>query len=137
MAGLVLMPDGRDWTSSSSVFYWMLDTVAPVASQPLAGQLRLVSDNNLGAIDLGDLGPEQLAELRRILRGLGEVARRELPDTTGRELITQRAEELSAMVNTSLPRGVGGGEDRDRPGGASRACTRRDQRVNGAEVPWR
>lgn len=101
MAGLVLLPDGRDWTSSSSVFYWMLDTIASDASEPLASELRLVSDNNLGAIDLNDLGPEQLAELRTLLRGLGDVARAELPKTPKREGIARMLEDLFTLVSDS------------------------------------
>lgn len=103
MAGLVYFPDGRDWTSSSWVFYWMLDRLAVDASEPLAAHLREISDNHLGSLEVEDLDADQLAELARLLRSLGEVARRELPDTPGREPIAQQAEELSAMFDAQPP----------------------------------
>lgn len=110
MAGLVYFPDARGWTTGGSTFYWMIDRLAVDASESLAAHLREISDNYLGSLEVEDLDADQLAELARLLRSLGEVARRELPDTPGREPIAQQAEELSAMFDAQPP-GVPGEPD--------------------------
>lgn len=99
MAGLVFLPDGRDWNASSSVFYWMLDTLAARAQDPaLVAELREVSDNNLGALDLEDMPPARLAELTALIDQLPAIGTAELPDTPARPVIVEQFVELAQML---------------------------------------
>ena len=98
MAGSVFLEDGRDWSTSSAVFYWTLDTLAAGASEPLAEVLREVSEYNLGALSLQDLAPEQRSELVRLVAELPATARDQLPDSEGRAAILAQLDELAALL---------------------------------------
>ncbi len=108
MAGLVLLPDGREWNASSSVFYWTLEALAQRAEHPgLVRGLREVADNNLGALDLEEMPADQLAELVRLAQRLPDVGRTELPDTSAREEIVSQLTELAELLAEG--RGQAGG----------------------------
>ncbi|MBX9245987.1 hypothetical protein ICW40_14355 [Actinotalea ferrariae] len=105
MAGVVFLPDSRTWTSSSSVFSWMLDVLAPRARDPeLVSELRTVSDNNLGALDLADMPAACLAELTALVAQLPAIGREELPDTPARPVIVEQLVELAEMLGDVPPR---------------------------------
>lgn len=110
MAGLVFLPDGREWNASSSVFYWALDALAQRAEHPgLVRGLREVADNNLGALDLEVMPADQLAELTGLAQRLPEVGRTELPDTSARDEIVSQLAELAELLAHSGPGAAGPG----------------------------
>lgn len=99
MAGTVFLEDGRDWSTSSSIFYWTLDALADRASEPLAEILREISEYNLGMLSLDDLTPEQRTELVGLVAELPTTARAELPQSDGRDAILAQLDELAALLS--------------------------------------
>lgn len=106
MSGLVAysIDDSESWMIRNSIFYWMLDRLSDDASESLAPKLREVSDNNLGVLWLDELDESELRELSRLAHGLPTIARRELPDTSQREGIALRCEELATFIDAGSER---------------------------------
>ena len=100
MAGSVFLEDGRDWSTSSSIFYWAIDSLAARASEPLAEVLREISEYNLGALSLEDLAPEQRSELAGLVAQLPAVARAEQPESAARDDVVAQLDELAALLTT-------------------------------------
>ncbi|NCT91833.1 hypothetical protein GXB85_12845 [Cellulomonas sp. APG4] len=91
--------DDESWMIRNSIFYWMLDRLADDANEAVAPKLREVSDNNLGALWLDEFDESELTELSRLAHALPSIARRELPETSEREGIALRFEELAAFID--------------------------------------
>jgi hypothetical protein len=100
MAGMVFTADGRDWGSSSGIFYWVIDTLVEQVHDPdLAAQLREISEYNLGSLSLATLTEAQQHDLSSAIRALPDVARRELPQSSGREAVITHISELAALFS--------------------------------------
>ena len=98
MAGMIFLADGRDWSASSSIFYWLLDTLAERAGDTkLADRLREISENNLGSIDLSSLDDVDVKEFIELAIGAPQFAREDLPDTPHRDAIVSLIESLASM----------------------------------------
>lgn len=70
MSGNLVLPDGRCWTASSGVYYWVVDHLAGAVTDPaVAEQFRLASEHGFRTIDLGDLPPAAREEVLALLRG--------------------------------------------------------------------
>lgn len=99
MGGVIFLPDGRDWSVSSSVFAWVVETLADRAQDPgLAGHLRTIADHNLGSLALEDVPPWQRAELGALIRQLPWIARAALPVTSSRDTVVAQISELADLV---------------------------------------
>lgn len=99
MGGMIFLPDGRDWSASSSVFAWVVDALADRAQDPgLAAHLRTISEHNLGSLALHDLPPWQRAEVAALVRELPRVARASLPVTSARDGVVAQISELASLV---------------------------------------
>src|SRR4051794_18920321 len=99
MGGTVFVSDEARWSDTSSVVHWVVDTLAEaVKDADVAGQLREISQFNVGMLMLDEFTPDQRRELVALIGALPETARRELPDTSGREPITERLTELARLV---------------------------------------
>jgi len=98
MAGIVFTADGRDWANSSGVFYWVIDALADrVQDAGLAGRLREISEYNLGSLNLGQLPVAEQAELVTAIRTLPDHARRDLPESSGRDAVIAQIADLAAL----------------------------------------
>ena len=98
MAGIVFTADGRDWGISSGIFYWVIDTLADQVRDPqLAARLREISEYNLGSLNLGQLPEAEQAELAAAIRALPDIARRDLPESSGREAVIAQINTLAAL----------------------------------------
>lgn len=98
MAGVVFLPGGRDWSASSSVFYWALDALAACAEDAdLVRTLREISDHNLGALDVEDLPAPQRAELTGLLQRLPAIGRTQLPETGAKAGVVAQLVELAVL----------------------------------------
>lgn len=98
MAGIVFISDGRNWSASSSVFYWAVDALAERArDDDLAERLREISEHNLGSLDLNHLSQDQRVELTALVRDLPAVARADLPESSEREAVIGRINELAGL----------------------------------------
>ena len=99
MAGMIFCRDGGDWSASSSVFYWLLDTLAEHAQDgDLAARLRCISENNLGSINLAELAPAELDEFVSLAARAPQFARDELPDTPHRDAVVDHIVEFAETV---------------------------------------
>lgn len=99
MAGIVFVSESSHWDVSSSVFYWVVDTLADrVPSPALAQRLREISDNNLGSLRLSQLPPEQRSELAAQLAALPAVADATLPESSERHVVVAQVQELADLV---------------------------------------
>ena len=98
MAGIVFTADGRDWGTSSGIFYWVIDTLADHVHDPeLAARLREISEYNLGSLSLAKLPEPEQQELGAAIRALPDVARRELPESSGRDDVIAQISELALL----------------------------------------
>ena len=98
MAGTVFTADGRDWGISSGIFYWVIDALAEQVRDPdLADRLREISEYNLGSLSLAKFPEAQQQELASAIRGLPDTARRELPESTGRDDVIAHITELASL----------------------------------------
>jgi hypothetical protein len=98
MAGTVFTADGRDWGISSAIFYWVIDALVDLVHSPdLAARLREISEYNLGSLDLGRLSEAEQAELAAAIRALPGVARRDLPESSGRDAVIAQITDLAAL----------------------------------------
>ena len=102
MAGTVFISDKPLWSDKSSVFYWVVDTLAErVRDVELAEQLREISQHNLGSLSLHRFTADQQSELLELIGSLPQAARAELPDTPGREAIALRLTELARLATSA------------------------------------
>lgn len=86
------------WTASYAVFDWVVDAVADrVSDAEVASALRVITDNNLGYLDPADLGAGE-AEVLLVLRGIREIADRELPPSPRRAEVVAHIGEIAALV---------------------------------------
>jgi hypothetical protein len=86
MAGYFRTIDGPGWSIRSSVFYWIMDTMAEHSlSAELSARLREISEFNLGLINLAELSPAELDEFTSLAQRAPQIARDELPDTPHRD----------------------------------------------------
>lgn len=100
MAGGVFTPDDRYWAASSSLFYWVVETLATKTSRPkLVSDLTVISEAHLGMLVLANYSGAEQEELITLIRGLPEVARQELPLFKGRENFIGYIEELASMLD--------------------------------------
>lgn len=107
MSGTFFLPDGQLWSASSSVFYWMVDTMAEhAASAELAARLREISEANLGSVEFDDFPEPARTELIGLVQGLPAFARAELPATEHRGAVIAKVEslveDLAAAEDTTL-----------------------------------
>jgi len=98
MAGMIRV-GSRTWSASYGLFDWVVDALADRVSDPLVSAvLREISGNGLGYLDPSDLGESGDAEVRALIRGLPEVADRELPASPGRKDVVQHVRQLATLV---------------------------------------
>lgn len=73
------------WSTSSSLFYWVIDQLAGAVADPqLAAELREISEYHLGALDLDERRqPAQLRELYELLARMPKIAAARYPDEDG------------------------------------------------------
>ena len=98
--GIRIREDGRFWTIRSSIFSWIVDQLAEeVADADLAAELRQISEQNLGSLDV-DRGhtPGQRQELRSALARLPQIGEAQLPETDGKAAVLAHLRELAALV---------------------------------------
>lgn len=99
MAGALFLGPELTWSTSSGIFYWVVDTLAAVVTdETLAQRLREVSEYNLGAVDLEKLDARERAELMRAIARLTEVAERTLPESEGRAGVLAQIADLAALA---------------------------------------
>ncbi len=99
MGGIVFVTDERRWSVSTSVFYWAIDALADlVQNQGLAAQLREVSEENLGSIDVEELSEVDRRDLGGAANRLPDVARATLPRSEEREVVIGQIERLAALL---------------------------------------
>ncbi len=110
MGGIGFAAGGQAWSVSSSIFYWAIDVLAEqVQDQVLAEQLREISTENLGSMDVEELPAEHLRDLSVTAARLPALARTTLPESDQREVIIRQIEELADLLTRSAgPSGVGG-----------------------------
>lgn len=104
MAGDIIVGAEAAWMASSSVFYWVIETLAAeVAAEcpPLSADLSSISDEGLGIFDMSDRSADERRVLSRAIASLPEVASRRLLDTPGRAEVVAQIEELRTMVLTA------------------------------------
>ncbi len=103
MAGMIFVTNDREWGTSSSVFYWVVDSLAERVDDPgLAQRLREVSQFNLGAFGLADFPAEQRNELVARIVELPAVARETLPRSSEREAFINEVQALADLVTSEL-----------------------------------
>ncbi len=98
MAGDIYLADGRSWGARSSVFYWAIETLSEQVNDPeLAAQLREISDENLGLLDVADLSPARQQDFIAAVRRLPDIARATLPQSDGRVYVIGWIDELAHL----------------------------------------
>ncbi|WP_231384161.1 hypothetical protein [Cellulomonas sp. URHD0024] len=99
MSGSMFLPDGREWHSNSSAYFWVLDALASRATDPgLAAYLRERFDANVGFLGVDDLPESQRAELLALIGQLPAVARAIAADEAYRDSFIAQMDELAGMV---------------------------------------
>ena len=100
MAGSIFLEGGREWHSSSSAFFWVLDALAARASDPaLAAHLRELFDFNVGFLGVDDLTEPQRSELVSLLGQLPTIARSIPTDEAYRESFIVQMDALARMAS--------------------------------------
>ncbi|MFJ7217248.1 hypothetical protein [Amycolatopsis sp. NPDC098790] len=101
MSGTLVLPDGRSWTASSGVYYWVLDHLAGAVTDPAAAErFRLASEHGFRTTDLGDLPPSARDEVLALLRGsLLPAAETRFPGPDG-EAVRKAVAELEETARS-------------------------------------
>ena len=100
MAGSICLEGGREWHSSSSAFFWVLDALAARASDPgLAAHLRELFDFNVGFMGVDDLTESQRSELVSLFGQLPKVARSIPVDEPFRDSFIAQVDSLARMAS--------------------------------------
>jgi hypothetical protein len=69
MSGTISIDSDRKWSSSSGIFYWVVDTLAShVRDSGLSDELKEISEENLGWFDIGGLELSKRSEIVRVMR---------------------------------------------------------------------
>jgi hypothetical protein len=104
MAGAVFVSPTSAWSSSSWIFYWVVDTLADIVSNELLSEkLREISEFHLGSLSLEEFEPHERAEILRAIAGLPQVAIDTLPESSGRDSVLAQIAELVLLCEDSSP----------------------------------
>ena len=99
MAGTIFLLDDRGWSNRSSVFYWVMDTMADhTENSDLSSRLQEISEFNLGSLDLASLSEAELEDFVSLAREMPRFARDELPDTPYRDAFVEHIVDFAQTI---------------------------------------
>jgi hypothetical protein len=104
VAGSFFLADGREWHSSSSTFFWVLDALANhTTDKVLADHLLELIEFNVGFFGVEELADDQRVELLSLVGRLLKMVRAIPVDEPYRDSFIAQVDELATLAAAPRP----------------------------------